>query len=450
MFFLKKLLSLGGNAASKKFRDQEKPFLDHLEDLRGTLFKVILTLVISTVVAFLFYKNLIELVKLPIEKANDAGADLETSLSVFSPVEGFMSVIKICLYAGLISSFPLLLYFIGEFIIPGLNEKEKKLIIPVVFGSFILFATGVLFAYYIVIPRALVFFDTFNSGVGIDTDLRFKYTVSFVTMLCLVFGLCFELPVVVLTLVKLGLLDSKMMRATRSYAIVAMFVLAAVITPTPDIFTMSLLAGPMVILYEICIWMAWFMERKEAKREAEEKERERKLLIEQIRSEKEIQENEGRQGDKSREIGTLEYDPDNAAVYEDENSDETKTSDDSAAFDEYHTGLDENANAVDPKSDAVWGYSDEAKGGKVPEDSDTYHDDHHYDHGYHDDQGYYSDGYYSGPTEELTRKLREELRDDLKHEIIQEIKDEIKTELKSEIIKELSSNDGSDRPEKQN
>ena len=70
MFFLKKLLSLGGNAASKKFQDQEKPFLDHLEDLRGTLFKVILTLVISTVVAFVFYKNLIEIVKLPIEKAN--------------------------------------------------------------------------------------------------------------------------------------------------------------------------------------------------------------------------------------------------------------------------------------------------------------------------------------------------------------------------------------------
>ena len=122
-----------------------------------------------------------------------------------------------------------------------------------------------------VIPRALEFFYTFKSGVEISTELPFRYTVSFVTMLCLVFGLCFELPVVVLTLVKLGLLDSKMMRATRSYAIVAMFVLAAVITPTPDIFTMSLLAGPMVLLYEICIWLAWFMERKEAKKEAAEK-----------------------------------------------------------------------------------------------------------------------------------------------------------------------------------
>ena len=315
MYFLKKLLSIGGNAASKKFQDQEKPFLDHLEDLRGTLFKTISTLVISTIVAFVFYKDLIEVVKYPIIKANAGGnADFDTSLSVFSPVEGFMSVIKICLYTGLIASFPLLLSFIGEFIIPGLNQKERKLIIPVVFASFILFATGVLFAYFVVIPRALEFFYTFNSGVEISTDLRFKYTVSFVTMLCLVFGLCFELPVVVLTLVKLGLLDSKMMRATRSYAIVAMFVLAAVITPTPDIFTMSLLAGPMVLLYEICIWLAWFMERKEAKKEAAEKERERQLLIKQIQSEKEAQKKEGNSTKDSESTGPLEYDPDNACL----------------------------------------------------------------------------------------------------------------------------------------
>ena len=169
MYFLKKLLSIGGNAASKKFQDQEKPFLDHLEDLRGTLFKTISTLVISTIVAFVFYKDLIEVVKYPIIKANAGGnADFDTSLSVFSPVEGFMSVIKICLYTGLIASFPLLLYFIGEFIIPGLNQKERKLIIPVVFASFILFATGVLFAYFVVIPRALEFFYTFNSGVELS------------------------------------------------------------------------------------------------------------------------------------------------------------------------------------------------------------------------------------------------------------------------------------------
>ena len=185
MIFLKKLLSLGGNAAAKKFQDQEKPFLDHLEDLRGTMVKVFGTLIACTIIAFFFYKDLIKVIEYPITKANEGDANLDTDLSVFTPVEGFMSVIKICLYAALIGSFPILLYFIGEFIIPGLNKKEKKLILPVVFASFILFSIGVLFAYFVVIPRALEFFDTFNTGVGIETDLRFKYTAVSYTHLTL-------------------------------------------------------------------------------------------------------------------------------------------------------------------------------------------------------------------------------------------------------------------------
>ncbi|MFL2479275.1 MAG: twin-arginine translocase subunit TatC [Verrucomicrobiales bacterium] len=165
MIFLKKLLSLGGNAAAKKFQDQEKPFLDHLEDLRGTMVKVFGTLIACTIIAFFFYEDLIKDLDASYRpEANERmDANLDTDkLSVFTPVEGFMSVIKICLYAALIGSFPILLYFIGEFIIPGLNKKEKKLILPVVFASFILFSIGVLFAYYVVIPRALEFFDSFQ------------------------------------------------------------------------------------------------------------------------------------------------------------------------------------------------------------------------------------------------------------------------------------------------
>ena len=433
MFFLKKLLSLGSNAAAKKFRDKEKPFLDHLEDLRGTMIKVFGTLIVSTIIAFIFYKGLIEVIKYPIIKANEAGANLDTELRVFSPVEGFMSVIKICLYAALIGSFPILLYFIGEFIIPGLNKKEKKLILPVVFASFILFSIGVVFAYFVVIPRALEFFDSFNAGVNISTDLRFKYTVSFITMLCLVFGLCFELPVVVLTLVKLDLLNSKMMRSTRSYAIVAMFVLAAVITPTPDIFTMSLLAGPMVLLYEFCIWMAWYMERKEAKKEARRQERDRQVLIDRQQDSPGKDDKNGPGNLKSPDTETLEYNPKNEVIYEDQNSDVIEEDDESAAFDEYHTGLNDEKEPIDPTSDSVWGYSDQAKGGSVPEESDTNTDDHHYDH----DHGYYGDGYYSGPTEELKKILQAELREDIKHDIMHDIKQELKDELKAELLEEL-------------
>lgn len=450
MFFLKSLLKLGGSKAAAKFQDDEKPFLDHLEDLRGTLMKVVGTLIISTLLAFLFYKQLINIINYPVEQAG-----YDSQLLVLSPFEGFMSVLKVCLYSGLVCSFPLILYFIGEFVIPGLNDKEKKLIMPVIIASFLLFAAGVLFAYFVAIPRALNFFQHFNEGVEIQTELRFKYTVSFVTMLCLAFGLCFELPVVVMTLVKLELLNSKMMRDTRSYAIIAMFILAAIITPTPDIATMSLLAGPMILLYEICIWLAWGLERKSAKAEAREKEREHKALVESQKRAKKRADAEDADttdeassdddtGSSSAPAGTLAYDPANEATFDDDNhGDEDQGSDttddvandpsgddpDAAAHDEYHSGMPGDDDHRDSSSDSVW--NSNASHDDGGHDSTDHEDDpHHYDHHYHDD-------YYSGPTEELKRSLREELKVELKEDIKMELRNELKDELLEELRTEL-------------
>jgi hypothetical protein len=115
--------------------------------------------------------------------------------------------------------------------------------------------------------------------MGISNDWRIGYYISFATTFVLIFGLAFELPVIVMTLVKIGLLSHSMMRETRSYAILAIFVIAALITPTPDMMTLSLLAVPMVILYEICIWLSYFHEKKVKKlEEEEEKERMARLL----------------------------------------------------------------------------------------------------------------------------------------------------------------------------
>ena len=445
MFFLKHLIKLGGSKAAQKFQDDEKPFLEHLEDLRGTLMKIIITVIASTLLAFLFNKQLIQLIQFPL---NAAG--IETVGSSFGPVEGFMGVLKICLYAGLIASFPLLLFFIGEFVIPGLTDKEKKLVVPVVIASFLLFAAGVLFAYFVVIPRALEFFIAFGAERDIIMDLRFKYAVSFVTMMCIVFGLCFELPVVVMTLVKLDLLNSTMMRNTRSYAIVAMFIVSAAVTPTPDIFTMSLLAGPMIILYEICIWMAWGMERKAARLEAEEKEREEQERVERRKRSKQRLEAEEAEGSESASpksaTGTLPYDPDNEAVFEDEGEDGESDSDgDSHPEPEYHTGLESTggeAEAVPDDSDAVWDRPSTASSAATDSDhvEDPYpenpsHDDYdhgHYDHDHHHDDHYHDD-YYSGPTEELKRMLREELKADLKEIIKVELREEILAEIREEL-----------------
>ena len=125
-----------------------------------------------------------------------------------------------------------------------------------------------LFAYYAVLPRALGFFYEWGGKLGVSNDWRIGEYITFATQFTLLFGLSFELPVVVMVFVKLGMLTYETMARTRSYAIVAIFVAAAILTPTPDALTMTLMAAPMVILYEICIWLAWFWERKQRRMEA--------------------------------------------------------------------------------------------------------------------------------------------------------------------------------------
>jgi sec-independent protein translocase protein TatC len=207
----------------------------------------------------------------------DAGtaADLDGRVSAItmqalSPTETFKLSIKLSLYAGIVVSFPLLFYFIAQFVFPGLTDREKKLLWPSLTIGFGLFLTGVVFAYFFVTVEALKFFHGFSKDMGVEDQWKIGEYVSFTTQMILIFGVSFELPVVVMALVKLDLLTHEFMRQTRSYAIVIILVVAAIITPTPDAVVLSALAGPMIILYEICIWLSWFMKRKETKEEAEE------------------------------------------------------------------------------------------------------------------------------------------------------------------------------------
>jgi hypothetical protein len=137
----------------------------------------------------------------------------------------------------------------------------------------------VLFAYYVVLPRALEFFYEWSGNLGVSNDWRIGEYISFATQFTLLFGLSFELPVVVMVLVKLGILSYESMSKTRTYAVLAIFVTAAVLTPTPDAFTLVLMALPMLILYEVCIWLAWLDRRKNRiAEETEAREREERSL----------------------------------------------------------------------------------------------------------------------------------------------------------------------------
>jgi sec-independent protein translocase protein TatC len=196
-------------------------------------------------------------------------------MSALKPTETFMLSMKLSFYAGIVLAFPLLLLFILQFVLPGLHRHEKRVLWPAMAVGFGLFLGGVLFAYFGVLPRALEFFYEWSGSLGVSNDWRIGEYISFAMQFTLLFGLAFELPVVVMVFVKLGMLTYETMSSTRSYAIVAIFIAAAVLTPTPDIMTLLLMALPMIVLYEICIWLAWLDRRNNrlaGEREARERE----------------------------------------------------------------------------------------------------------------------------------------------------------------------------------
>lgn len=376
MFFLSKLFEI----RNPDNPEEEKPFLEHLEDLRGTILKIVITLIAGLLVCFFFRNDLMEIMRAPIdgvwklqldtslddlpekvkaetwekatkasregqslteaqrehfyevisegdekmlfhidsvnlwrsamalserderdayiqglpevdekmreqllamskyyESSNGAGPNPDAEFrkrTVFMqslrPTEGFILSFKLALFAGIALTFPFLLFFILQFVLPGLHDKEKKALFPALLIGFGLFISGVLFSYFLVLPRVLEFFTTYSAQMGIANDWRIGEYISFTTQFVLIFGLAFELPVVVMTLVFLGVLDHAVMARSRAYAVLGILVTAAIITPTPDALTLGLLALPMYLLYEICIWLAWFIGRKKAKQEEEE------------------------------------------------------------------------------------------------------------------------------------------------------------------------------------
>lgn len=246
--------------------DSEKPFLDHLEDLRTMIVRMAITLCVSVIATFFFSKQIIEIVKHPIAAA---GLTNKIQLIGINITDAFMVQVNVSMMAGIILSFPLLLWFLLQFVLPGLKHTEKKVLFPAIAIGFGLFLTGVLFAFFVVSPGTIYFFyscnQDINEGMKMDAPIPMSVItyVKFITQFVLIFGACFETPVLVMALVKLDILSYKVMKTTRTYAVVAIAVLAAVVTPTQDALTLGLLAVPMYVLYEICIWLAWWMEKKD-------------------------------------------------------------------------------------------------------------------------------------------------------------------------------------------
>src|SRR5437588_12731120 len=249
-----------------KFRElpeseTSKPFLEHLEGLRWTIVKMAITLVLAMIICLAFRSTLVRVMQAPLHDLDpQVGA-----LRALGITDSLVISFHLAFYAGIVLSFPLLLYFLAEFVLPALTAVEKRFLLPAIFVSFALFLLGVLLCYFWLLPKAIRFFFRDTESLGWTPAWTVQQYYSFVTRFTLGFGLAFELPVVVLALVRFGLVTYKFMARTRPYAIVLIFILATIITPTPDILTLIAMGLPMCLLYESCIWIAWIMERRRSR-----------------------------------------------------------------------------------------------------------------------------------------------------------------------------------------
>jgi len=230
--------------------EEKQPFLSHLEELRKRLISCSIAVGIGFVISYIFSERLFQILIMPL-KANLPEGD---RLIFTNLPEMFFAYLKTAFITGILLVAPYIFYQLWMFIAPGLYQKEKRYVIPFVLFSTILFVGGGLFGYFIVFPLGFRFFLGF-ANENVQALPTVKQYFSFSIKLLFAFGIVFELPVVIFFLSKMGLVTVDFLRQKRKYAILLTFVIAAIITP-PDVITQCMMAGPLIILYEIGIIIA--------------------------------------------------------------------------------------------------------------------------------------------------------------------------------------------------
>ena len=241
--------------------EEKQTFIEHLEELRKRLIISLIAVGIGFGICYIFAKEIFQLLMIPLIKALPAGA----SMIFTSLPEAFFTYLKVALLAGIFVASPVILYQVWLFVAPALYSHEKRYAIPFVISSTLLFIGGAAFGYFIVFPFGFKFFMGFATDF-IQPAPKLKEYLSFCSMLLLAFGLIFELPLFIFFLSKLGVVNARMLARNRRYVILGIFAVAAILTP-PDVVTQVMMAGPLLLLYEVSIWIAKIVEKK---REVEE------------------------------------------------------------------------------------------------------------------------------------------------------------------------------------
>ncbi len=250
----------------KKKIGREMSFLQHLEELRWAILKSVLAILVGMVACFSFHEYIVEFL---ISPTLLEGLKIEIEMQAIRPAGMFTTIVNICLVGGFALALPYVLYNLWSFVSPGLLDNEKKYVPIVIFFSCVLFLMGAAFAFYILIPVMVRFFiQLYVPGISAQWDIGFW--IGLVNKMVLIMGIVFQMPIVVAFLTWIRILSADKLKRVWRVALVVIFIVAAIITPTGDPYTQTLVAIPLVILYFISMGIAMLIGRSRRKAETDE------------------------------------------------------------------------------------------------------------------------------------------------------------------------------------
>ena len=251
-------------------------FLEHLGELRRKIVISLIATCVTFVISFNYSEQILKLLMFPLRYNLDFSVRKmyiyfvpqdklhNTKLVFLAPAEGFWINMKIALVAALILALPIIFQQLWSFISPGLHRKEKKYVGPFIFTATVLFLIGAAFCFFLVLPFAMGFLLTYKIGDFMMPMLSVGQYVDFCLKFILAFGIVFELPIFIVFATRIGLVTTKTLAKNRRYAILIAFIVAAILTPTPDAFNQTLMAVPMIALYEVGILVSRILIRPKA------------------------------------------------------------------------------------------------------------------------------------------------------------------------------------------
>ena len=236
-------------------------FFDHIEDLRWTMVKCVGTFLIFAVLIGIFLRQFNDVLLWPLNSVQASNPSFVVELGTISVMESFTVLIQMCFLGAIVLSAPFMLVYVGQFVSPAMTERELKVVLPLCLAAMFLFLLGAIFSFWFLVPSTLRVSVELNEFFNFVTRWTAGSYYGLLTWLVLGVGASFEFPLLILMLVYMGILTTATLKNYRRHAIVVIFIIAAMVTPTPDPFTQTLFAAPLYLLYEISILAGVRVER---------------------------------------------------------------------------------------------------------------------------------------------------------------------------------------------